>query len=124
VRRVLHSAAIAALCAAVLSGCTPTIRVDNKSWGLRAVNERVRKKGDLLEVQVDIRNVSIMKLDFEYCVIWFDKDKFALTNTGTRWESATLEAGEVKPVTQLAPGPEARNVRIILKQAEAFGTIR
>jgi uncharacterized protein YcfL len=123
VKRYLYPTIAFVLCCAVLSGCGPEIQVDNRSWGVRAVKELAKIENEILEVQVDVRNVSIMKVEFEYCFMWFDKSGFVLPGQRVERKSDVLTSGETKPLRATAPDMRAKKARLSIRQRETFGSI-
>ncbi len=121
-RRGVYAVAGFILCCAAFSGCEPEIRVDNRSWGIRAVKEMAKEVDGLVEVQVDVRNVSIMTINFSYCFMWYDGAGFALAGHQPEWKTDVLKSGETKPLRATAPSPKAKKAGIAIRQKETFGS--
>jgi hypothetical protein len=123
VKNFLCLTIVAGACCAALSGCGGEIRVDNKGWGIRAINEMAKVENGLLEVQVDVKNISIMTVKFEYCFMWSDRAGFVLPGVETVWKSDSLKSGETKSLRETAPSRKARKAGLAIRQAESFGSI-
>jgi len=70
-------------------------------------NSRVRRAGDLLEVQFDVVNRRRREMSFEYKFDWADAEGFKIPENVEPWTPITLGARESKPVRAVAPDPTA-----------------
>lgn len=68
-------------------------------------HQRVRRAGDLLEVQFDLVNRRNREMAFEYRFEWADAEGFKVPEAVEHWNPITMGAREAKPVRAVAPDP-------------------
>lgn len=116
----------------LLAGCavneTATVKVDGNekqqiiesnsgflAASLEITDTKVGYSGDLMKVQVTIKNGSRSDLNFHYKFKWLDKDDFEIAIDGRPWEPLSITAYESKTVQAVAPNPTAKSFRILVQ---------
>ena len=117
----------------LLSGCavneTASVKIDESnqkqtiiesnsglfSQDITVTDTIVAKAGDLLKVQVTIKNDSRNDAQFQYKFKWLDKDGFELSLDSRPWQPLSITAYESKNVQAVAPNPSAASFKILVQ---------
>ncbi|MGA2052601.1 MAG: YcfL family protein [Opitutales bacterium] len=79
---------------------------------VRSVNQAT--VGGLLQIQVNVQNLTSAVKNFNYQVQWYDTQGMAITTPAPIWHSVSIEGGQTIPLTELAPTPNAVDWRLSL----------
>lgn len=79
---------------------------------IAGVNEAM--EGDLLKIQVALVNSSGSYRTLNYKFTWFDKNGMELTSAVSPWQTLTLEGGEKRFVSAVAPDPRCKDFTLKL----------
>ena len=78
-----------------------------------SVNEG-RVNGNLLKIQVELANNTSSYRSFNYKFEWLDENGMAVESPASPWSVLTLEGGERKFVSGVAPNPRVVDFRLKL----------
>ena len=70
--------------------------------------------GDLLKVQVQIVNATVALRQVNYRFEWLDESGMAIGSPNTPWLTLSLEGGESKYISSVAPSPRAKDFSLKL----------
>lgn len=79
---------------------------------IASVNESMA--GNLLRIQVELVNSSSAYRSINYKFVWFDDNGMELASPSTPWLVVTLEGGEKKNISSIAPNPKAKDFTLKL----------
>ncbi len=77
------------------------------------VNE-ARTPSGLLKIQVELVNRTEATRNFNYCFEWFDGDGMLISSPEPIWLTSSIDAGESKYVSAVAPSAKAKDFRLKL----------
>lgn len=104
-----------------LSGTTNReIVVDRALARALDVGEPMRgtASGNLLKVQVPVRNVSGSEQYFHYQFVWIDADGMEITSPQPTWLQGVLLAGEDTVLQGISPTPKAVDFKLKFTQSD------
>ncbi len=87
----------------------------SRSLQVTAVNETT-VSGDMLKIQVEVRNTSSRPKNFNYKFEWFDMDGMAVDSPLSAWKPARLKGKETMMLTAAAPNPRAKDFKLKLQE--------
>ncbi len=73
--------------------------------------------GNMLRIQVNVRNITVAVKNFSYEFQWFDAQGMAITSPAPLWHSVSIEGGETLAITETAPSPMAVDWRLSLLES-------
>jgi len=82
-----------------------------------SVNEAVLP-GDVLKVQVTLRNDSPFDQRIIYRFEWFDLQGMAVDAPQSAWKAVSVQGKEVYTISSVAPGPQAKDFRLKLQESK------
>jgi uncharacterized protein YcfL len=68
--------------------------------------------GDLLRLDIDVRNSSSNQQRFNYIFEWFDAQGMQVFTPMSRWQGQIIEGAETITLTAIAPTPTAKDFRL------------
>jgi len=74
--------------------------------------------GNILKIQVELRNTTRSAKRINYKFEWFDMDGMIVDSPTTMWKTEVIEAKETKTLTAVAPNPRAKDFRLKLQDAK------
>ena len=80
---------------------------------IAGVNDSNSSAG-LLKIQVELVNRTQSARNFNYCFEWFDGDGMLIASPEPIWITSSIDAGESKYVSAVAPSAKARDFRLKL----------
>ena len=84
-------------------------------FGARVVGvNQANVGGDLVKVQVEIRNNSRQSKRFSYKFEWFDQNAMLIQAPAPVWFPKGIEGGETIDISAVAPNPQAKDFRLKL----------
>ena len=75
----------------------------------------IRNAGDLKQVQFVLHNRWYWKQDFQYKVVWYDPDGFAIDPDSRPWNPVVLRGKDSHPVQATAPRSSATTFKVHVK---------
>jgi uncharacterized protein YcfL len=78
--------------------------------------DRAVVSGNLMEVQVVLRNMTAGVKNVDYKFQWYDHQGIAITSPAPMTHTVSIEAGETKPITDVAPTPDAADWQLTLSE--------
>jgi uncharacterized protein YcfL len=88
----------------------------NQAARIQAVNEGTTG-GDLLKIQVAVRNTTTSRQRFNYRFEWFNKQGMRIDTKLSSWQPETLHGKETKWLQAVAPTPDAVDFQLKLVEA-------
>ena len=82
---------------------------------LKIADTKTGYVGNLLKVQVDIKNDSRSDLSFQYKFKWLDKSGFEVAIDGRPWQPITITPYESRTVQGVAPNASVNSFRILVQ---------
>lgn len=80
--------------------------------------------GDLMQIQVEVRNRTRGVKNISYQVEWFDKSGMLVRSPSQTWHVLSLEGGERRMIKATAPNPNAVDFRLkLLESVRMSGTV-
>jgi uncharacterized protein YcfL len=76
----------------------------------------MRDVGDLKQVQFVLHNRRHTTQDFEYKVVWYDGDGFAIDPDSRPWNPLTMRGKDSHPITATSPRASATTFKVHLKK--------
>ncbi|MEM8549964.1 MAG: YcfL family protein [Verrucomicrobiota bacterium] len=70
--------------------------------------------GDLLKIQVELRNKTSSYHRFVYRFQWFDSDGMQVIRVAPPWRPGQIEGREIVYISGVAPSPQAKDFRVQL----------
>ncbi len=70
--------------------------------------------GDLLKIQVELKNKTDSYHRFNYRFSWFDKDGMVVTQGASPWRTSQVEGQETVYISAVSPSPNAQDFRLEL----------
>lgn len=94
------------------------LEVDNPALYARLSikDVKMRRLGDLLNVQVTLHHVSYFERKYQYRFKWFDADGFEVSAESTAWQPVQLHGKQDYTVEGTAPTPAADKFRIVFRE--------
>lgn len=128
-RKTAAAAGLMALAFALTSCRTPSSGITLESYpsnkitiNSRMVGARLhvaeyaaRKRGDLLQVQISVRNPTRTDCQFEYRFEWKDADGVAVATPMSVWTPFSISSKETKLLQAVAPAKEAVDFVFIVR---------
>lgn len=85
----------------------------SRSVSIESINESVAG-GDLLQIQVTVRNTTRRRAQFAYQFEWIDDRGMAVRSPSPVWRPAQLLGGETRAFSAVAPRPDVVDFRFKL----------
>lgn len=85
------------------------------SESLSIANTQTGFVGNLLKVQVEIKNDSRNDLNFQYKFKWLDKSGFEVAIDGRPWLPISITPYESKMVQGVAPNPSVNSFKVLVQ---------
>lgn len=100
-------------------GVLYTVNVHSRMMddSLVVLERNVRKRNDLMEVQVRGQNISTKDLQFEYRFVWMDADGFPIDTGLSVWKPLNLRARDTAWMNGIAPDPRAVDFQMAVRFA-------
>lgn len=77
---------------------------------------KMRRQGDLLNVQATLHHRSFINRDYQYRFKWIDADGFEVTPESSNWRPITLHGHQDWTVEAIAPNPSADKFKIVVRE--------
>ncbi len=77
---------------------------------------KMRRTGGLLEVQVELSNLTGSDQHVQYRFAWFDDDNFEVDKDAGAWTALLLHGNEQKSMTAVAPNPRASTYKLQVRE--------
>lgn len=77
---------------------------------------KMRRLGDMLNVQVTLHNESHYRGRYQYRFKWFDADGFEIASESTGWQPVELHGKQDYTVEGTAPTPAAQKFHIVFRE--------
>lgn len=87
-----------------------------KRLELVAVNEA--QVGDLLQVQVTMRNIQVKPRSFAYQFQWIQQNGMMVTSPAPIWTPSHVEGGQTVAISAVAPKPNVVDFRVSLREID------
>lgn len=79
-------------------------------------NMRMRRTGDLLEVQVELTNETSSDQNIQYRFAWFDEDNFEVEKDSRGWRPVVIHGNDKVTMNAVAPNPRASTYKLIVRE--------
>ena len=91
--------------------------------GLEKVFDVVRitqgkKAGDLLHIQVEVKNISSKEVSITHKLEWLDDNGFLVKDTSLVWKAMLVRPGESKMIESISTRPEVSAFRLKIQPAK------
>ena len=101
----------------------PDIKKVEFGAGLEKVLDVVRitqgkKVGDLLHIQVELKNTSSKEVNITHKLEWLDDDGFLVKDTSLVWKALMVRPGESKMVESVSTRPGVSSFRLKIQPAK------
>ena len=79
-------------------------------------NMRMRRTGDLLDVQVELTNLTGSDQNIQYKFAWFDEDNFEVDKDSRAWTPILIHGNDKVTMSAVAPNPRASTYKLIVRE--------
>lgn len=79
-------------------------------------NMRMRRTGDLLDVQVELTNLTGSDQNIQYKFAWFDDDNFEVDKDSRAWTPILIHGNDKVTMSAVAPNPRASTYKLIVRE--------
>jgi len=79
-------------------------------------NMRMRRTGDLLDVQVELTNLTGSDQNIQYKFAWYDDDNFEIDKDGRAWTPVLIHGNDKVTMSAVAPNPRASTYKLIVRE--------
>jgi len=79
-------------------------------------NMRMRRTGDLLDVQVELTNLTSSDQNIQYKFAWYDDDNFEVDKDGRAWTPILIHGNDKVTMGAVAPNPRASTYKLIVRE--------
>jgi len=79
-------------------------------------NMRMRRTGDLLDVQVELTNLTGSDQNIQYKFAWYDDDNFEVDKDSRAWTPVLIHGNDKVTMSAVAPNPRASTYKLIVRE--------
>jgi len=79
-------------------------------------NMRMRRTGDLLDVQVELTNLTGSDQNIQYKFAWYDEDNFEVEKDSGAWTPVLIHGNDKVTMNAVAPNSRASTYKLIVRE--------
>ncbi|HEV7302115.1 MAG TPA: YcfL family protein [Tepidisphaeraceae bacterium] len=72
--------------------------------------------GDIMKVQVEVRNDNLRPGNLDYKFEWFDESGMIVNSPSSTWQALEILKGETKSLSSVAPNSRAKDFRLKIER--------